>query len=168
MRRACGASSTPRPIGTSTDVSGILDRPVKPGDDVQKDISLYSRRAITPELCRNNVPQQTEGAGKAGCPLHPQPRAQSVGSTRVSHHRYPGTPGLPCAMVLTVSFALSSATGLFCHRRLQVTTCKLDASVGASGPHDFAVRLGVTRQRHRRVHRIPLPTFVTIAKRPSW
>jgi hypothetical protein len=37
-----------------------------------------------------------------------------------------------------------------------------------SGPHDFAVRLGVTRQRHRRVHRIPLSTFVTIAKRPSY
>jgi len=32
-------------------------------------------------------------------------------------------------------------TGLFCHRRLQGLTCKLDASVGASGPHGFAVRL---------------------------
>src|SRR5215213_702878 len=32
---------------------------------------------------------------------------------------------------------------------------KLDASVEASGPHDFAVRLGVVRQRHLRVHRIP-------------
>ena len=48
-------------------------------------------------------------------------------------------------MVLTVSFALSSVTGLFCHRRLQVTTCKLDASVGASGPHDFAVRISSAR-----------------------
>ena len=26
------------------------------------------------------------GAGNAGCPLHPQPRARSVVSTRVSHH----------------------------------------------------------------------------------
>src|SRR5215218_667207 len=32
---------------------------------------------------------------------------------------------------------------------------KLDASVEASGPHDFAVRLGAVRQRHLRVHRIP-------------
>jgi len=48
-------------------------------------------------------------------------------------------------MVLTVSFGLSSVTGLSCHRRLQVTTCKLDASVGASGPHDFAVRAGAAR-----------------------
>jgi hypothetical protein len=44
---------------------------------------------------------------------------------------------------------------------------KLDASVGASGPHDFAVR--IRRVRHERicVHRIPPPTSVTIAKRPS-
>src|ERR1700730_6333439 len=48
-------------------------------------------------------------------------------------------------MVLTVSFVLSPVTGLFCHRRLQVTTCTLDASVGASGPHDFAVRIGIAR-----------------------
>jgi hypothetical protein len=36
-------------------------------------------------------------------------------------------------MVLTVSFVLSSAIGLCCHRRL-------DASVEASGRHDFIVR----------------------------
>ena len=68
----------------------------------------------------------------------------------------------------TVCFVLSPVTGLFCHRRLRNCFRQLDASVGASGPHDFAVRLGVTRQRHRRVHRIPHPTFVTIAKRPSY
>jgi hypothetical protein len=54
-------------------------------------------------------------------------------------------------MVLTGSFVLSPVTGLFCHRRLADFWCistrlggcisaKLDASVGASGPHDFAVR----------------------------
>jgi hypothetical protein len=36
-----------------------------------------------------------------------------------------------------------------------------------SGPHDFAVRFDTARQRRRCVHRIPRPTFVTIAKRPS-
>jgi hypothetical protein len=48
-----------------------------------------------------------------------------------SHHRYAASTGIPCAMVLTVSFVLSPVTGLFCQRRLQVTTCKLDSSVGA-------------------------------------
>jgi hypothetical protein len=44
---------------------------------------------------------------------------------------------------------------------------ELDASVEASGPHDFAVR--VTRcssKAHPRPPH-PAPTFVTIAKRPS-
>ncbi len=41
----------------------------------------------------------------------------------------------------TVSFVLSPVTGLSCHRRLrEIIPPKLDASVGASGPHDFAVR----------------------------
>ncbi len=52
----------------------------------------------------------------------------------------PVSPGIPRAMVLTVSFELSPVTGLSCHRRLADTSAKLDASVGASGPHDFAVR----------------------------
>ena len=55
----------------------------------------------------------------------------------------PKTSGIPCAMVLTVSFALSSVTGLFCHRRRRDAKHhrQLSASVGAPGPHDFAVRI---------------------------
>jgi hypothetical protein len=48
-------------------------------------------------------------------------------------------------MVLTAYVALSPVTGLFCHRRLQITICELDASVGASGPHDFTVRVRIAR-----------------------
>ena len=33
IARESGRSSTPRPTGSSTAVSGILDRPVKPDDD---------------------------------------------------------------------------------------------------------------------------------------
>jgi hypothetical protein len=47
------------------------------------------------------------------------------------------------------------------HRR------QFNASVGASGPHGFAVRERALRPAHSRVHRIPRPTLVTIAKRPS-
>ena len=57
-------------------------------------------------------------------------------------------------MVLTAYFVLSPVTGLFCHRRLVDTSTKLDASVGASGPHDFAVRFGTVRYRRFHVHRI--------------
>jgi hypothetical protein len=43
----------------------------------------------------------------------------------------------------------------------------LDASVEASGPHDFAVRDTRIRLVRCCVHRISRPTFVTIARRPS-
>jgi hypothetical protein len=45
----------------------------------------------------------------------------------------------------------------------------LDISVGISGPHDFAVRPQSRPSGDIAcVHRIPHPTFVTVAKRPSY
>ena len=49
---------------------------------------------------------------------------------------------------------------------------RLDPGIGGSGPHDFAVRADAfvrapKRAEHPHVHRIPLPTSVTIAIRPS-
>jgi hypothetical protein len=43
---------------------------------------------------------------------------------------------------------------------------ELDASVGASGPHDFAVRIERSRQKHRQRPPHPAPTSVTIASAP--
>ena len=65
---------------------------------------------------------------------------------------------------------LSPAIGLFCHRRRRNAEHyrQLDASVEASGPHGFAVRGKRIRLLRYRVHRIPHPTSVTIAKRPSF
>ena len=78
--------------------------------------------------------------GNAGRPMHPQPRVGKIETTRVSHHGRTGfTRHSRTRMVLTVSFGLSSVTGLSCHRHLQ-RPCKLDISVGMSGPHDFSVR----------------------------
>jgi hypothetical protein len=59
-------------------------------------------------------------------------------------------------MVLTGSFVLSPVIGLVCHRRLRKNFHKLDASVEASGPHDFTVRLSTIRQARRL--RPPHPT----------
>jgi hypothetical protein len=49
--------------------------------------------------------------------MHPQPRVQMNEAHECRHHRFTGTPGIPCAMVLTVSFVLSPVIGLSCHRR---------------------------------------------------
>jgi hypothetical protein len=47
----------------------------------------------------------------------------------------------------TAYFALSLATGFFVTIiSKKLASQKLDASIGASGPHDFAVRVGAARQ----------------------
>src|SRR5579872_3784757 len=53
----------------------------------------------------------------------------------------PETPGIPRAMVLTVSFVLFLVSRAFLPPSLAGCRRKLDASVGASEPHVFAVRL---------------------------
>src|SRR5436190_24246060 len=69
-------------------------------------------------------------------------------------------------MVLTVSFALFPVTGLCCHRRLAFNA-KLDASVGASEPHDFAVRLTCRSSKAPSASTASRPAFVTITILPS-
>ena len=71
-----------------------------------------------------------------------------------------GSTGIPCAMVLTVSFVLFPMTMLGCHRRPQGARYALwefSACIGAPEPHDFAVRI-----RPRSSH-VP---FASIASPP--
>ena len=75
---------------------------------------------------------------------------------------------IPCAMVLTVSFELSSVIGLSCHRHLAVTTARFNASVEASGPHDFAVRKPAPSSEAPPASTASRPAFVTIAIAPLW
>jgi hypothetical protein len=121
-------------------------------------------------------------------PCNKKHGGRTTGSTGI-------TPAFP-AQWFTAYFVLSPVTGLFCHRRLRIrgefspvgpalASAKLDASVGASGPHDFAVRdiavrlRAVNCSRARRPALRPQlradaaastasrPAFVTIASRPS-
>jgi hypothetical protein len=115
-----------------------------------------SRRAIRASFANNTRPMNSEGAGNAGRSVRPQPCVRNKKAHKRSHHGHAGTPGIPRAMVLTAYSALSPVTGLVCHRRLRKGSRKLDASVGASGPHDFAVRIRrASSLRTISVHRIP-------------
>jgi hypothetical protein len=94
-----------------------------------------------------------------------------IENTQVSHHRFTGSirpslrngfNGLLRALPGEPGF-LATIPGVKrqLHRRV-------NASVGASGPHDFAVReVCAFVLCAIRVHRIPHSTFVTIAIRPS-
>src|ERR1700724_830783 len=87
-----------------------------------------------------------EGVGNAGCPLHPRSRVHLVvvERTRVATST-PESPGIPERNGFTAYFVPCPATGLSCHRRRRNCFRRLDASVGASGPHDFAVRIKRSR-----------------------
>ena len=97
----------------------------------------------------------------------------AIERTRVSHHEYTGnTRHSPRNGFNGFLRALPGDRACLPPSFAKIAFRKLDASVGASGPHDFTVRFSIVRPhtfmyRHRRVHRIPHPTFVTIAKRPS-
>jgi hypothetical protein len=108
-----------------------------------------------PELCINFPPK--EGVGNAGRPVHPQPRVRMVVTEMHTsiHSEFTGITRHSRTQWFTAYTALSPEIGLSCLRRLRRLLRKLDASVEASGPHDFAVRFGAVRYRHLHVHRIP-------------
>ena len=116
-------------------------------------------RILAARRARDLPFESLENRGRRECraPSAPAASYAKVKSIRVSHHGHTGSPGIPYAMVLTGSFALSPVTGLVCHRRQRSCLRQLDASVGASGPHDFAVRVRAIRQARspRPPHPVP-------------
>jgi hypothetical protein len=129
--------------------------------------------AWRPECCGSMSLYNREGAGKAGYLLIPMARVQKKTHAAVTTGSA-GYPGPPCAMALRLIRALPGDHAWLppspARRRKRLH--ELDACIGAPGPHDFAVRRSFIRRARNcacgcRVHRIPLPTSVTIAKRPS-
>src|ERR1700733_6499491 len=106
------------------------------------------------EFCKILCPsfQRAQGMPGAWCA---RSRACRVVNTRVSHHGHTGNTRHSPRNGFTTYFVLSPVIGLFCHRRLRSCLRKLDPSVEASGPHDFAVRYRAIRQR--RTQRPPHP-----------
>jgi hypothetical protein len=76
-------------------------------------------------------------------------------------------PGIPCAMVLTVSFVVSLVIGLSCHHRRQFIFADLIPASRYQDATTSPSATGALVSCATRVHRILQPTFVTIAKRPS-
>ena len=96
-------------------------------------------------------------------------RACSVESTRVSHHRYTASTGIPCAMVLTGSFVLSLVIGLCCHHRRPRCRSIVAHLTSASKCQDHTTSpsaLAPLVLRSHRVHRIP-PNVRDDGQRPS-
>src|SRR5882724_5359739 len=73
----------------------------------------------------------------------------------------PETPGIPRAMVYGLYRALPGDRACLPPSPAKVAFRRLDASVGASGPHDFAVRASAARLATPSRPPHPAPTFVT-------
>ncbi len=131
-----------------TNVCGILDRPVKPGDD-STETHLRIPAARSARVVRIFSPPKSEGAGKTGCALHPRSRVpNNKQKKRTRAYRFSGnTPAFPAQWCYGL-YVLCPATGLSCHRRqLRSSSVRgLDPSVGGPAPHDFAVRFRRSRQ----------------------
>src|SRR5262249_28985929 len=87
------------------------------------------------------VTPKREGAGNAGCLGRTRSLACEMEKhTSVVTTGQPKRSGIPRAMVLTVyPRTLPGVPGLIASVALQARAARLDASVGAPGPHAFAV-----------------------------
>jgi hypothetical protein len=132
----------------------------------------HPRRASRPSFARKFIRAKQEGAGKAGCQLAPMVRVQQK-STR-QNHRCGRSSGLPCAMVLRLIRDLpgdhawlppSSARRVSVFANLTPASERQDHTTSPSAPPPLVAQ---QLRPAMCVHRIPLPTSVTIASRPSY
>src|SRR4051794_22932386 len=87
--------------------------------------------------------------------------------TRSSPWVHRSNPAFPHTVVLTVSSVISPVIGFVVTLALR-SPAKLDASVEASGPHDFAVRVQHRSSAGPSTSIASRPASVTIASAPWW
>src|SRR5882757_3276758 len=115
-----------------------------------------SRGMIRPRFAGNFPPSSNRGRREGR--VHAAPAVSRAIRTNKSAHEHTGSaeasrPSLRNGF--TAYFVLSLVNGLSCHHRLAGRTARLDASIAAPEPHDFAVRISHLRLCDLRVHRIP-------------
>ena len=137
---------------------------------------------------------EREGAGNAGCTLHPRSRVQSAHrKTHTSIQVQSEHSGIPCAVALRLMPCsprrrirlVTVAAGLMAgrirldrcrHRQLDTSNGRQDHTVLPYASASFVLRALFTHgqtalqtrlaPRRCRVHRNPAPTFVTMANAP--
>jgi hypothetical protein len=112
-------------------------------------------------LLLNSRPLQSEGAGNTGCTLHPRSRVQQCTKKRTRAYRFSGgNPAFPAQWFYGLFRALPGEPGFLATVAPEkLASQELDASVGASGPHVFAVRISAVRlsAHPRPPHPAPRP-----------
>src|SRR5258705_3697438 len=110
---------------------------------------------MRPRSCECLPLLKTEGAGNAGRTMHPQPRVQMKKAHEHSHHGHTGNhPAFPAQWFYGLLRALPRDHACLTPSPALLLS-DLTPTIGASEPHDFAVRAGTFVTRAARVHRIP-------------
>jgi hypothetical protein len=182
-----------RKISALAAFSGVVGNPSSPAKyrrpapppalSFIEDIPSRSRGALRPSFDRVH-PRKREGAGNAGCTLHPRSRAQWRVECAHEHTGSAEASGIPCVMALRLMprsprrrIRLVTVVGGFCGCSTRSGQSKPPPTwhqQRVSGPHGFAVRSNVVRparlsiahedqpapatafaRRRSRVHHIP-------------
>src|SRR5258708_17932764 len=134
-----GALATKQSISSRKERMDCFVASAPRNDVVRSRYNFAISRHDLPEVCKHS-PSKEEGAGNAGCTLHPRSRAQCAqkgAHTSIQvKRRHPASP----AQWLYGLWRALPGDRLVCHRRRANYSAPLDASTGASGPHAFAVR----------------------------
>ena len=135
---AHAGSSTPRPFGLIIAAYGILDRPPSRTMTAVNILAARCARSFERKPCPP-IRGRREDRVRAAPAVS---RAMCIKKMRTRAYRFGGnTPAFPAQWLYGLLHA-RPGDRLSCHRHLRKlwASAKLDASTGASGPHDFAVR----------------------------
>src|SRR5258706_10570755 len=136
---------------------GLLRRVAPRNDDKSRHTFTTSRRDRA-RVVHESLAQENRGRGECRVPAAPAAScAKCWWHTSVATTGPPGSPGIPARNGFNGLFRalpgdrallppLSADMWLVRARSGRHAFRKLDASVGASGPHDFAVRVSAARQ----------------------
>ena len=157
-----GRSSIPKTVRAHTRRHGVLDAPLEAGHDNRGTHLLLLATQIAPELCLESVPQNKRAQGMPGarctrglvCKMH---KGKHTRAFRFSG----GNPAFPAQWFYGLFRALLGDRAFLPPSPAKTCFRRLDASVGASGPHDFAVRASAARLASPKRPPHPAPTFVT-------
>jgi hypothetical protein len=130
------------------------------GDRESKRLRILAARSAR-GLLKKFRALKSEGAGNAGCALHPRSRVQKAEGERTRADRFSGgTPTFPAQWLYGLLRALPGESGfvasiafgygLFRARSGRKASEDLTPTTEASGPHDFTVR-GQHRSSARRL-----------------
>ena len=166
-RRCRGFFSAYRHIGRLVDVNELRGR--IPWIRIAQHSGGHSfavSRRVSPEFCQFPRPLRKEGAGNAGRPMRPIAAcARDSGRAHTSFRSHRKSPGIPRAMVLRL-ISCSPRRPAFLPPSPAECFRQLDASVGASGPHDFAVRIMRPSSIAPSASTASRPAFVTMRNAP--